>query len=530
MIKSVGRLNLKIMMSNDQLIEQMGHPDFYPHETTASIQQLQTHISYIFLTGNYAYKLKKPVNLGFLDFSTLEKRHYYCQQELALNQPIAPDIYLEVLPITQQGDQLELNGKGQIIDYTLKMHQFPQSALLSVMQEEGQLSESLLIQLGKRVATFHQKAKTNEYICQFGKPDQMAEGINNNYQQTEKYIGITQTEKQFRETKAFTDHFLQTQSSLLQARKDQGFIRECHGDLHLKNMCWWQDKIQLFDRIEFNEPFRFVDVMYDVAFTVMDLEFRGCRELANIFLNHYLEQTGDWEGIQVLPLYLTRQAYVRAKVNSLLLDDPHVSEKEKQKAKEQANQYYHFAWQYTQPQVGGLWMMSGLSGSGKTTIAREIAKQHNAIHLRSDAVRKHLAGIDVDSAGSDDIYTAEMTEKTYHRLLDLGILLAAQGWSVILDAKYDQQEFRQAVMTKAQQYKLPLQIIYCDAPMTVLRDRVAQRKGDISDATPDLLAQQQAKADPFTAAEQPYLITLDTSQDWENLCQQIAILQQIPET
>ena len=525
MIRAENMTGLSRMINDKTLIQEMSKPDFYFHSSLDSIQVLQTHISYIFLTGKYAYKLKKPVNLGFLDFSTLEKRQYYCQQELALNQPIAPDIYLDVLPITQQGNQLELNGKGEIIDYVLKMHQFPQSALLSVMEKEGQLSESLLVQLGKRVATFHQKATTNDYICQFGKPDQIAEGIHNNYQQTEKYIGITQTEKQFQETKAFTDQILQTQSSLLQERVNQGFIRECHGDLHLKNICWWQDKIQLFDRIEFNEPFRFVDVMYDVAFTVMDLEFRGCPALANVFLNYYLEQTGDWEGMQVLPLYLTRQAYVRAKVNSLLLDDPQVSEPEKQKAREQASQYYHFAWQYTQPQAGHLWMMSGLSGSGKTTIAREIAKQYNAIHLRSDAVRKHLAGIEVDSAGSDDIYTPEMTEKTYHRLLDLGLLLATKGWSVILDAKYDQQALRQAVITKAQQYNLPLQIIYCDAPMAVLRDRVAQRKGDISDATPDLLAQQQAKADSFTAAEQPYLITLDTSQDWENLCQQIAILQ-----
>ncbi|MDR9404413.1 MAG: AAA family ATPase [Halothece sp. Uz-M2-17] len=505
------------MISSDLLLERMSHPDFYPHLTDHLIQKLQTHISYIFLTGEYAYKLKKPLDLGFLDFSTLEKRKYYCQQELNLNQPIAPDIYLDVLPITQQNNDIQLNGEGQVVDYVLKMRQFPQSALLSVMQKEGQLSESLIIALGKRVATFHQQTKTNDYISQFGQPEAIAEAINNNYQQTEKYIGITQTEKQFQETKAFTDNFLDSQKSLFQGRVDQGFVRECHGDLHLKNICWWQDKIQLFDRIEFNEPFRFVDVMYDVAFTVMDLQFRGCPDFANVFLNCYLEQTGDWEGIQVLPLYLSRQAYVRAKVNSLMLDDPHISEEEKQHAREQASQYYHLAWDYTQSQKGRLWMMSGLSGSGKTTIARKMAKQQPAIHLRSDAVRKHLAGIDVEETGSEDIYTPEMSEKTYDRLLALGILLGSQGWSVILDAKYDRQDLRQAVISEANQHHLPLQIVYCDAPMAVLRDRVAKRSGDISDATPDLLAKQKANAEPFTATEQAYIVTLDTSQPWENL-------------
>jgi len=512
------------MFNYDALVKQMGYPEFYPHLTDDSIQQLQTHISYIFLTGEYAYKLKKPVNLGFLDFSTFEKRRYYCQQELALNQPIAPDIYLDVLPITQQGNTLEINGEGEVVEYVLKMRQFPQSALLSVMQKEGKLSESLITKLGKRVASFHQQTQTNDYIRQFGKPEMIAQAINNNYQQTDKYIGITQTEQQFRETKAFTDRFLETQQPLLEARVNQGFIRECHGDLHLKNICWWQDQVQLFDRIEFNEPFRFVDVMYDVAFTVMDLQFRGCPEFANIFLNYYLEHTGDWEGVQVLPLYLTRQAYVRAKVNSLMLDDPHVSAEEKQHASEQASQYYRLAWQYTQLQGGRLWMMSGLSGSGKTTIARQMAKQQQAIHLRSDAVRKHLAGIAVDETGSDEIYSPEMTQQTYDRLLELGILLASQGWSVILDAKYDQHDLRKAVIAQGEEHKIPLQIIYCDAPMAVLRDRVAQRSGDISDATPDLLAQQQAKAEPFTKVEQAYVVTIDTSQDWETLSADLANL------
>jgi len=494
----------------------MQNPKFYPHKVQSPIEVLQTHISYIVLTGDYAYKLKKPLDLGFLDFSHLEKRHYYCQQEFDLNQPIAPDIYLDVLPITQHHDTLELNGQGETVEYVVKMRQFPQSALLSEMEKAGELTESLFAELGRIVARFHQNAKTNEYIREFGNPAKIKEGINNNYQQTKQYIGIAQTKTQFQQTQAFTDDFFQKYDALLKARQDNNFIRECHGDLHLKNICYWQEKLQLFDRIEFNEPFRFVDVMYDVAFTVMDLEYRNRTDFANVFLNNYLEYSGDWEGVQVLPLYLTRQAYVRAKVNSFILDDPHVSEAEKQHAHKQASQYYHLAWQYTQSRQGHLWMMSGLSGSGKTTIAREIAKQLQAIHLRSDAVRKQLAGIDLQAQGSQQIYQAEMTQQTYQRLLELGLLLASQGWHIILDAKYDQQSLREAVIQQSNIYQIPVKILHCYAPPDLLRDRVAKRQGDISDATVDLITQQQAHADPFTEREQPYLITLDTRQNWQN--------------
>lgn len=504
-----------MMINHKTLIQDMSKTDFYPHSIQGSIQVLQTHISYIFLTGEYAYKLKKPVDMGFLDFSTLEKRRYYCQQELALNRPIAPEIYLDVLPITQEEETLEIDGKGEIVDYVVKMRQFPQTALFSEMEKAGKLTESLLAQLGKRVAKFHQEAKTNDYIGEFGQPEKIERAIENNYKQTEKYVGSVQDQKQFLETKAFTDRFFQDYNALLKKRVNDHFIRECHGDLHLKNICYWRDKIQLFDRIEFNEPFRFVDVMYDVAFTIMDLEFRKRQELATVFLNNYLEQTGDWEGVQLLPLYLTRQAYVRGKVNSLMLDDPNIAEEEKQKAQEKAKQYYHLAWQYTQPQQGQLWMMSGLSGSGKTTVAREIAKQKEAIHLRSDAVRKHLAGIDPEAVGNEDIYRPEMTEKTYERLLEIGSLLASKGWNVILDAKYDRQLMREAVITEAKRHHLSLQIIYCTAPMEILLDRVAKRQGDISDATPNLLAQQQANAEPFTETEEAYVTTIDTRKSIE---------------
>ena len=229
----------------------------------------------------------------------------------------------------------------------------------------------------------------------------------------------------------YTDKFFAERSQLFDSRIQNNWIRECHGDLHLRNICFWNDKILLFDCIEFNEPFRFADVMYDTAFAVMDLEARQRKDLGNDFLNTYVEQTGDWEGLQVLPLYLSRQAYVRAKVNSFLLDDPGVPVAVKEEAAATAADYYRQAWEYTKPRQGQLILMSGLSGSGKSTVARQLSRKLGAIHIRSDAERKHLGGIPLQQRGGEELYTAEMTQKTYERLLSLGIMLATEGFAVI---------------------------------------------------------------------------------------------------
>ncbi|MGM3309049.1 AAA family ATPase [Anabaena sp. WFMT] len=503
------------------LIQQMLQPGFYPHAVTEPIQLIQTHVSYVLLTGDYAYKLKKPVNFGFLDYSTLEKRSHFCQEELRLNQRGAGELYLEVVPIALVSEQYHLGDTGETVEYALKMRQFPQESLFSELFAQGKLNEMHLEELGRVVAQYHSQAQTNDYIRSFGEVSQVQLSINENYTQTQNYIGGPQTQEQFAQTKEYTDNFFAQRPELFTSRIANNYIRECHGDLHLRNIALWHDKIMLFDCIEFNEPFRFVDVMYDVAFTVMDIEARGRKDLGNAFLNAYAEQTGDWEGLQVLPLYLSRQAYVRAKVTSFLLDDSSVPATVKEEAANTASAYYRQAWEYTKPKQGKVILMSGLSGSGKSTTARYLARQLGAVHLRSDAVRKHLAGIPLLERGGDEIYTPEMTEQTYDRLLILGIILANQGWSVILDAKYDRQHLRENAIAQTQQYQLPLQIIHCTAPLEVLQERLVNRTGDIADATADLLVSQLNQAEPFTDKEQPYIKILDTTQSQEAQLQAI---------
>jgi uncharacterized protein len=257
--------------------------------------------------------------------------------------------------------------------------------------------------------------------------------------------------------------------------------------------------------------------MYDVGFICMDLDARGRSDFSNAFLNAYLEQTGDWQGLQVLPLYLSRQAYVRAKVTSFMLGDESVPAAVKAEASQTAADYYRLAHQYTQasvsPGAGQLIMMAGLSGSGKSTTAQRLARQLQAIHLRSDAIRKHLGGIGVVDRGTPELYTPEMTQKTYDQLLALGTQLVAQGYTVILDAKYDRQALRAPVLAQAQQAGLKLTMLYCDAPRSELERRVAGRVGDIADATTAVLAQQTWE--PLTPDEQSLAKTLDTTQDME---------------
>lgn len=336
------------------LIQQMLQPEFYPHEVSEPIGFMQTHVSYVLLTGNYVYKLKKSVDFGFLDYSTLDKRKHFCEEEIRLNQTGAGTLYLSVVPITQSDSTLALNGNGVPVEYAVKMRQFPQSALLSEQFEKGLLDEEKVRSLATTIANFHKATQTSDHVRTYGTVPAIRQSIDENYDQTVGFTGervsvdTPQTQKQFDETKAYTDNFFATEAALFQKRLDQDKIRACHGDLHLGNICEWEGKILLFDCIEFNEPFRFVDTMFDIAYIVMDLEVAGREDLSKLFLNQYVEEMGDYEGLEILPLYVSRQSYVRAKVTSFMLGDPSVPEAERKAASEKAAKYYRLAWSYVQ--------------------------------------------------------------------------------------------------------------------------------------------------------------------------------------
>lgn len=534
------------------VVQALLRPDAYPHPVQEPIQLLQTHVSYVFLTGDYVYKVKKPVNFGFLDYSTLELRRQYCDREIELNQRGAGDLYLGVVAIAPAGETCRIvpdgmdaggrdpeskisdpNGKtgdpndktgdpaGDPVEYAVKMQQFPQDALLTKLFERGELTPELLDQLARAIADFHRSAPSSDYIREFGRSDRIKQAFDENFAQTTGYIGGPQTQQQFDDTQAWTEAFFAHNGPLIQQRIESGWIRNCHGDLHLGNICQWRDRLYLFDCIEFNEPFRYVDVMFDIAYIIMDLDARDRPDLAAGFLNTYVERTGDWEGLQILPLYVNRQTYVRAKVISFLLNDPAIPASDRDAAATTAARYYRQAWHYTQPRQGRLYLTCGLSGAGKSTTARALAAQTGAIHIRSDAVRKHLGGVPLDERGSQSLYSPEMTAQTYDRLCHLGLTLARCGYLVILDAKYDRQALRGAVLDAAQTADIPVQILQCQAPVAVLRDRLHHRTGDIADATADLLDAQVAAFEPLSEAEQAHGVVIDTTAD---LARQLAML------
>ena len=488
------------------LICQMLQPSFYPHSTEESIRLIQTHTAYILLTGEYAYKVKKPVDYGFLNYATLAARKHYVEEELRLNQRTAKELYLTTVAIYCQAGIFSFIRNGAPVEYAVKMQQFPDGCLFSDLLEQQRLTPELMQALAHEVAKFHGHAAISDRT--FGTVSQIRKAFDENYRQSRSYLGRGQTQQQLCETQAFSDHAFTHWKTRFQTRIQHHKIRECHGDLHLRNICHWQHRIVLFDCIEFNDALRHVDTMYDVAFTVMDCDAQGRSDLGNAFLNTYLEDTGDWEGLTVLPLYLSRQAYVRAKVTSFLLDDVTIADKHPQ-IQTQASAYYTLAWRYTQPQPGCLVLMSGLSGSGKSTLAQQIAQQVGAIYIRSDAVRKHLAGLSLHQRGDPSLYTPAMTEKTYDRLRELGVQLATLGYWVILDAKYDRIAARQAIIAQAKANHIPLSVLVCQAPLSVLHQRVQQRSGDITDATAQVLTNQRAEA--LTKEEASVAIYLDTT-------------------
>jgi uncharacterized protein len=503
------------------LIQQMLEPEFYPHPVSKPIQLIQTHISYVLLAGDYAYKVKKPANFGFLDFSSLAQRQHFCQEELRLNRRLSPGLYLEVLSLveTPAGSYrfaTPTDSPDSIAEVTLKMQQFDQNNLFSHLFAQNLLTTAQMQTLGADVAAFHAIAHTDAEVQAYGSLAATQQVDENNYGLSEQFIGRSQTQDQFEQTRSFTRAFFSQHSDWFAQRQAEGKIRECHGDLHLGNICLYQDQIQVFDCIEFNKEFRNIDTIYDAAFLVMDLQFLGRPDLANTFLNAYLEATGDYWGSVFLPLYLSMRAYIRGNVNSLALNDPAIGSDEKVAIQTRAAAYYKLAWDYTQPQQGRIFVMSGLSGSGKSTAGRELAQLSNAIHIRSDAVRKHLAGIPLHQRGDQDgglgsgIYTPEMTQKTYDHLQDLGLRLASQGFTVILDAKYDRQALRDTLTSKATAAGIPVKLLHCSAPEAVLRERLQQRQGDIADATAALLSEQMATFETFTAQEQSLLTTIQT--------------------
>jgi hypothetical protein len=331
------------------IVKAMMDPSTYDEEVE-KIEMLQTHISWVFLTGKYAYKVKKPVNLEFLDFTTLEKRKFYCEEELRINRRLCEDIYLEVVPINRTPEGIKIKGDGETIEYAVKMKQLPQEAIMTEALKRKEVTPSDVEEIAKIVADFHRKAKTGEGVDEYGSVEQIKANWVQNFDQTRNLRGdIIQTYIfDFIETNVL--RFLETHRTLFEDRIELGRIRECHGDLHSGNIFLLKDKgrkICIFDAIEFNKAFSCSDVAAEVAFLAMDLEFHRREDLAKHFIDKYIEFSKDKKLSGVLPFYKCYRAYVRAKVTGFKLSDPNISEREKKIARNLTKRYFNLAYAYS---------------------------------------------------------------------------------------------------------------------------------------------------------------------------------------
>jgi len=503
-------------MQGEAMIQGLLRPDVYTHETDA-IRLVETHCAWVLLTGHYAYKIKKPVNFGFLDFSTLEKRRFYCAEEVRLNRRFAPDIYLGVVTITGTPTCPQLDGDGELLDYAVRMRQFPDNGLLSQLAARHALEAAHIDQLVHTVSDFHRNASRATATDSFGDPAHTHHWTRENYQHIQPLLTPADKPDPVEPLRQWSENEYARLTDLLQARKDAGAIRECHGDLHLGNITLIDGRVTPFDCIEFNPELRWIDVFSEVAFLLMDLDDHGQTQFASRFLNGYLQDCGDYAGLEVLRYYRVYRAMVRAKVAVLTRQQTATGSGDHDRATEEYRRYVSLAQAYTTQDRAVMVITRGLSGSGKSTVARALCERTGMIQLRSDVERKRLAGLSATESSRSDtgtgLYTADRTANTYQHLGALAKTVLAAGYSVIVDATFLQREHRDHFRALAAATATPFLVLECSAKNSELERRILSRtatRSDASEATLEVLYAQQAGDEPLAREELQYTLRVDT--------------------
>jgi len=494
----------------DALVSGLLDPAVYPHEVDR-VELVETHISWVFLAGERVYKVKKPVNLGFLDFTTLARRRHFCREEVRLNRRLAPDVYLDVVEIKGHRRAPRLDGPGRAIEVAVLMRRLPAERMLESLVKRDAAPPELLDAIGATVARFHAGAETGGEIDELGGLDTMRRNWDENFAQTDALGPDILPEVTRAAVRAAVAAVLEGEAPRFAARVAAGRSRDCHGDLQAQHVCC-VEPVQIFDCIEFNHRFRFGDVAGEIAFLAMDLERLGRPDLAIRFLNAYLEESGDYEAVPLLDFYRAYRAWVRGKVVSFQVAD------HPDRAAE-ARALFALAGRFAEPaRRPRLLVTTGVMGSGKSTAARLVAPRLGAVVIRTDAVRKRLAGLPLREHGAaaygEGLYTPEMGQRTYAEALRLAGELLRAGWPVIVDGAFSRAEERAEARAVAGRARVAFGILWCDAPDEVLGGRLRERSRDrheVSDGREELLASHRARYEPPTS--EPGVIRLDTSGD-----------------
>jgi aminoglycoside phosphotransferase family enzyme/predicted kinase len=505
------------------LLEGLKRPEAYPHPVER-VEVVQTHISYVFLAGDYAYKVKKPLNLGFLDYSTLRKRHFYCRREVELNRRYCPETYLGVVPIIRGREGLQVGGRGRPVEYAVMMRRIPQEAMLDHMVERGEATPGLLASIGRHLAEAHARSPTSPHMARLG-TWAIAYAWRENFAQWAPMVGELITAEQDALLRGYVEWFLRRRRPLLRQRAQEGRVRDCHGDLRAESIAILpQGRICIMDCIEFNRRLRYTDVVGDVAFLAMDLERRGRPDLARAFLEAYVEASGDHGLWEVLDFYLCYRAAVRGKVEGIRAHQPEVPAQERAEAAASARRFFELACRYAQRHWPCLIITCGLAGVGKSTLARALGLEM----ISSDVVRKEIAGLPPNArrpeAFGAGIYSPRMTERTYHALIERGRHLLRQGRWVVLDATFLRRRHREMARRMAAQEGVRFLCVLLEAPAGEVRRRMERREEegrDFSDARWEIYLAQREAWEPPDDIPPSQLLALDATRPPEELARAV---------
>lgn len=489
------------------------------------LKVVQTHISYVFITDKWVYKIKKPVDFGFLDFTTLEKRRYFCEKEVELNRRLCPDLYLGVVSITKEGEVFKVEGKGEPVEYAVKMKRLPEEGMMVKLLKEKRITERHIDLIIETLVSFYKEAQTGEKVNYYGSLEVISYNTEENFSQTLGFVGKALSEDKYNFIVNYTRSFIKEKEKLFEKRIQKGFIREGHGDLYSANICFENFKrVYIFDCIEFNERFRCGDVCSDIAFLAMDLDFNRYRHLSNYFVEGYLKKSGDFELLQLLNFYKCYRAYVRGKIGCFTFASSEVPEREREEALRRAQEYFDLAYLY----AGGiprLIIFMGLSGTGKTFLAYKLLDKRPAVYISSDIVRKKLLNLELNghyyAPFEKGIYSPQISEKTYQKMLEIAKEELSFGRDVVLDATFRDLKLREWVRDAFKNFPVKIYWIWCRAKDETVKKRLNQRiyEGTVSDALWDIYLAQKEKFQPPLECD-PLLI-LDTEESFQVLVEVI---------
>ncbi len=499
------------------LIERLQQPQLFDHVVTG-FEVMETHISYILLTGEFAYKIKKPVDLGFADFSTLDKRRFFCEEELRLNRRMTPELYLDVVPITGSEDDPRIGGDGEAIEYAVKMRQFHEPDRLDHMVRAGQIAREHIDDLARHVADFHRQAAIAEPESGYSSAERVRERALDNFAHIEPCVNGD--DLQLETLLDWTRQSANRLGGVFAERLAQGRVRECHGDMHLANMVLVDGEVRLFDCLEFNPQLRWIDVASDIAFALMDLRYHDHRDLARRLWLRYLEHSGDYGALSVLRYYLVYRALVRAKVACIQLQQ---SGKTLRRQDPDVARHITLATALMQqPAATPLIITHGVSGSGKTWLTERLVEHSGVMRIRSD-IERWRAGIDVAVR-----YDPTHITRVYQILLQLSEQIIGFGYPVVVDATFVNAEQRHRFRESAGRLGVPFHILHCHAERTVMEQRIARRergRTDASEATVAVLKRQLQAREPLTADERAVCVDVDTTRapDWGGLIKALSL-------